>query len=92
MILLCRMDLILLIMPYLGYELYKNKRFILSAAGGLLPFLIWEIFSLFYFGYLFPNTAYAKLNTGIAGGELIIQGLYYFYHSIKLDPVTIVII
>ncbi len=92
LILLCRMDLILLVLPPLAYELFKNKRLIVFAFLGLLPFLLWELFSLFYFGSLFPNTAYAKLNTGISAPELFAQGLYYFYHSLKLDPVTVVII
>ena len=32
---------------------------------GSLPLLLWLGFSLFYYGFLFPNTAYAKLNNGV---------------------------
>src|SRR5690606_12602930 len=32
----------------------------LFALAGLLPFILWELFSLLYYGFFFPNTAYAK--------------------------------
>ena len=31
--------------------------------------MVWELFSLFYYGFLFPNTKYAKLNTGIDAAD-----------------------
>ena len=46
------------------------------------------MFSLFYYGFFFPNTAYAKLNTGINQSDLIKQGLYYLLDSLYLDPLT----
>lgn len=53
-----------------------------------LPLLLWEAFSLVYYGFPFPNTAYAKLHTGIPGRRLALQGMCYLAHAIRTDPVT----
>ena len=53
---------------------------------------LWELFSLIYYGFPFPNTAYAKLNTGIPQDELIDQGIMYFINSIAVDPLTLTVI
>jgi len=63
-------------------------RGLLIAIAGFSPFILWEIFSLFYYGFPFPNTAYAKLNTGISQIELIQQGFHYLLFSFYLDPLT----
>jgi arabinofuranosyltransferase len=39
-----------------------------------------------------PNTAYAKLGTGIPAGELAWQGLAYLVDSLRRDPLTLVVI
>lgn len=95
LLILTRQDAILLILPaflYLyfmgGDYLYKLKVFLL----GFLPFLAWELFSIFYYGFPFPNTAYAKLNTGIPTVELIQQGGNYLLNSIHWDPLTLLVI
>ena len=59
---------------------------------GFTPFIVWELFSLFYYGFLFPNTAYAKLNTGVARPDLFKQGLLYLLESLSSDPVCLFII
>lgn len=94
LILLNRMDCILLILPSLAFYLFKYRKQAnyLIVFLGFLPFLLWELFSLWYYGFLFPNTAYAKLNTGINKFDLMYQGLVYYYSSFKLDPLTITVI
>lgn len=59
---------------------------------GGLPFIAWEIFSLIYYGTFVPNTALAKLNTGIPSHELFLQGIAFFYESLYFDHVTLVVI
>jgi arabinofuranosyltransferase len=61
-------------------------------AIGLAPFLAWELFALIYYGTPFPNSAYAKLATGIPRTALIRQGLLYFLNSLRVDPVTLCVI
>jgi len=59
---------------------------------GFLPFVLWELFSLIYYGFLFPNTAYAKLNTGISSLMLIKQGILYILNSISRDPGSLFVV
>lgn len=89
-----RMDTILLFLPALAYAFFElHRRKGLSAVLlGFLPFILWECFSLFYYGTPFPNPFYAKLNTGIPGSQLAQQGLYYFLNSISMDPLSLLII
>ena len=87
-----RMDTILIFIPSLIVTYLESNRLkgLLIIAAGFLPFILWELFSLFYYGFPFPNTAYAKLNTGINQIELFRQGIFYIINSLYLDPLTIV--
>ncbi|MDH5605567.1 MAG: hypothetical protein OEY93_01655 [Anaerolineae bacterium] len=90
-----RMDTALLFAPALFYVFCKSdnkKRALLAGFAGSLVFIVWELFSLFYYGFLFPNTAYAKLNTGVLGSDLASQGIKYFINSLQLDPITLLVI
>jgi arabinofuranosyltransferase len=53
------------------------------------PLVAWELFSIFYYGFPFPNTAYAKLDTGIPSGELMAQGVRYLGANLSYDPLTL---
>jgi arabinofuranosyltransferase len=89
-----RLDIGLLVLPALCVVFYRCRGW--SALGltvlGFVPLLAWELFALLYYGSFFPNTAYAKLNSGIPAGELIGQGLRYLLITLEQDPLTIVII
>jgi arabinofuranosyltransferase len=63
-----------------------------AVAWGLSPAILWTLFALVYYGFPFPNTAYAKLATGIPRGEAWRQGLFYLLDSIDRDPITLVTI
>lgn len=94
---LTRIDLwVLLLPPLVGVAGETRKQghvplAIMGKAGliGLLPFIAWEIFSLIYYGFPFPNTAYAKLYTSIPQGQLIQQGFCYLLESLRSDPLTL---
>jgi len=90
-----RMDSILFFVPTLAYLFLKknlNTRSFLYLIVGFAPFILWELFSIFYYGFPFPNTAYAKLNTGISNAVLINQGFLYYLNSFKWDPITLLTI
>ncbi len=90
-----RLDILLVFLPALIYAFWKvekKRKGIYVAFLGFLPLILWEIFSLFYYGFLLPNTAYAKLNTGITMARSLRQGFYYYLNSISLDPITLLII
>ena len=89
-----RADNALIIAPPLLFTLAWRARWrdLGSTALGVLPFSLWECFAVFYYGSLVPNTAYAKLNTGIPRVDLVEQGLWYFADSLCRDPVTLLLI
>jgi arabinofuranosyltransferase len=89
-----RMDTFLILIPALAWILYENRniKMLVYAALGFLPFIFWELFSLLYYGFPFPNTAYAKLGTGISSLLLLQQGIRYAIDSIQRDPVTLFVI
>ena len=89
-----RQDTILLFLPALAYAFWRlrSTKALAVIALGFLPFLLWECFSLFYYGFPFPNTAYAKLNTGISDAELMAQGVFYYLNSLNGDLLTLVVI
>jgi len=89
-----RMDTILLFLPALVYIFWTHRSFRTFGliVAGFLPFLLWELFSLVYYGFLLPNTYYAKLNTGVAELALVKQGLLYFINSLKWDSITLTVI
>jgi arabinofuranosyltransferase len=88
--LLTRMDAALLLGPPMLTVLFQRRsaRAIWLGALGSVPFLVWEVFSVFYYGFPFPNTAYAKLSTGADPAALWIQGMHYFVRAVVWDPVT----
>ncbi|MFQ5669189.1 MAG: hypothetical protein ACE5HD_01565 [Acidobacteriota bacterium] len=89
-----RMDTLLLFLPGLAYALWKtwSWRSLRSAAIGFIPFILWELFSIFYYGFPFPNTAYAKLASGLTRNELGGQGFSYLADSLARDPLTLSVI
>jgi arabinofuranosyltransferase len=78
----------LVFLMWQGRILFRQHRFlILSTIVAASPFALWTAFSLLYYGFLLPNTAYAKLNTGISFQESFLQGLTYLKSSFVGDPI-----
>lgn len=89
--LLTRLDLVVLVGPAVAIETW---RFGLARAArpllvGLLPLLVWEAFSVFYYGSFVPNTAYAKVGAGLSRDDLLVSGQSYFLRTFWSDPATI---
>ena len=89
-----RPDALLLVAPALlvfvaTRQGWRSGRVLAALALGGAPLLLWEIFSLLYYGFPFPNTAYAKLATGVPAPVLARQALRYFADSLAHDPVTL---
>ncbi len=90
-----RQDTILLFTPALLALLYVHIR--QRSWGGVLrdfllgtaPASLWLCFSLFYYGFLFPNTAFAKAaNAGIPRIDRMARGLEYLQNSLSWDTAT----
>lgn len=91
-----RLDLGLLVVPAIAFETarapltWRHKA--AHLAVGLSPLAAWELFSIVYYGFAFPNTAYAKLSTGVSARELLQHGVGYFASHAKDDPFTLAVL
>lgn len=94
LVMLNRVDLGLLVLPawLMTMRPLPGWRGLRAIIIGMLPLVAWELFSIVYYGFPFPNTAYAKLQHGIPRGELIQQGLIYLIDSVQRDPITLLVI
>jgi len=88
--LLNRLDMIILYAPSLAWLAWTRLRKIRwgQILLGATPLLLWFVFSLFYYGFLFPNTKYAKLDTGLDMYRYINHGLKYAKFTLVMDTVT----
>lgn len=87
-----RLDMLAIVGLALAYQAWgelRSRR--LGAVGdlglGFLPLILWELFSLFYYGFPYPNTRYAKLSTGVDRWDYIDQGFAYLFDFLVRDPV-----
>jgi arabinofuranosyltransferase len=91
--LLClnRLDCLMMIAPVLAYEVWRGglRPSWRPLVFGLAPLAVWSLFSTFYYGTPLPNTAYAKLGTGISRAAAFDLGVSYYTSSLLLDPVTL---
>jgi len=89
-----RLDAGLLVLPVLSPAVWKHglKRSLGPLALGMVPLAAWEVFSLIYYGFPFPNTAYAKLDTGVPRSEIVHQGFLYLLDEAGNDPLTLLTI
>jgi arabinofuranosyltransferase len=86
LVILNRMDHALLVLPTLVLSLVRSRPLPWrSVALGLAPLIAWLVFSLVYYGFAYPNTAYAKLNVAIGRDMLLAQGLTYLVDSLLTD-------
>lgn len=92
-----RMDNVLLVAPigiYVYFFAKKKEISIPKSVGlgvlGVFPFWMWEIFSVIYYGFLFPNTAYIKLGTGLPLTNYLSRGISYMITALLNDPVLLV--
>ena len=86
-----RLDAAVFYFPPLACRLWRfgSRKSLSVVAAGFAPLILWECFSLLYYGFPIPNTAFAKLTTGIPTSAMIHQGLRYLADSLQTDPVTL---
>ena len=89
-----RLDLLLLVAPALVWRFFMPpmRRGIGPAVLGAVPLVLWEAFSIIYYGFPVANTVYAKLATGLPQTGMIRHGLEYLLDSLRSDPVTLPVI
>jgi len=88
-----RMDMLLIVAPPLVWSVVRapsRRRALATVALGMTPFVAWMVFATLYYGFPFPNTAYAKLGAGIPRAELWAQGLRYVANFARHDTLALV--
>jgi len=91
---LTRLDNVLLLLPALLWIGTVHLRDIrpLKAAVAFSPLIAWCLFSLIYYGFIFPNTKYAKLGTGLPPEVLWEQGTAYLKIFLYYDGIGFALI
>ncbi len=95
---LFRHDFALIVWPPAFYALWMMRNDLtvralaIASALALLPIALWTLFSLIYFGFPFPLTAYTKLGGGISRAVWLNNGLLYFWFTIRQDAITLMVI
>jgi len=91
LIMLVRLDLVLLVGPALTHRFWsaRSRSSILALAAGFSLFILWELFSLVYYGFPFPNPAYAKLGTGLPQWDILAQGAHYLESVLRADRLLV---
>jgi arabinofuranosyltransferase len=96
LIYLDRADAVLAVAPALAWALWHARalgpRALRAIAVGTLPAASWTVFAIVYYGFPFPNTAYAKLNGGHLLSWVHPNGVAYFANSLRMDPLTLTLI
>ncbi|WPP45347.1 hypothetical protein [Pseudomonas sp. AN-1] len=93
---LTRPDVLVLIFPSFVYVCWRERqnlfRLILGLAVGGIPALLWVAFSVFYYGVPVPNTALAKVATGIDSWQSAVQAWNYLVWTAETDLVTLALL
>ena len=87
-----RLDTLLLFAPALATCVSRPQltRDLARLSWSALPIALWEAFSIIYYGFPFPNTAYAKLTQGAASDvSRFADGTGYLADSLAVDPLTL---
>jgi len=98
LLVLCRPDFLLLVAPA-GWSRLRTAVVRRGRAGaaldlaiGMVPLVAWTAFAVVYYGFPVPNTAFAKLGSGVPRLELMAQGLRYLWVLARWDPLSLSIL
>lgn len=95
LIFLTRPDAIFILAPASLWMLGQAKKQVgwrqtlILACIAALPAVVWEMFSLIYYGSFVPNTALAKVNIDYPQSVLFEQAKHYFVFIFSRDPITL---
>jgi arabinofuranosyltransferase len=93
---LTRPDSLILVFPSLMAHLWQVRRALRQHLApllvGALPAVGWVAFSVFYYGAPVPNTAIAKVATGVGIEQRIVQAWNYIEWTLEADSFTSVLL
>jgi arabinofuranosyltransferase len=89
---LARPDAIFLVLPSLLAHLWTCRKSLGKNVSPVLigsaPGVAWILFSLFYYGAPVPNTALAKVQTGLSLQQNAMQAWHYIEWTVRTDFIT----
>jgi arabinofuranosyltransferase len=83
-----RLDTALFYLPVLLAACISTRRACARVILGLFPIILWECFSLLYYGVFIPNTALAKIPHGIDTSVILRQGWAYVADLVSKDLIA----
>jgi arabinofuranosyltransferase len=86
-----RMDMLLIVAPVLVWSVVRSPArgpALVTVALGMTPFVAWVLFAVIYYGFPFPNTAYAKLGAGVPVADVWAQGFRYVVNFVQQDTLA----
>lgn len=85
-----RFDTVIFFAPMMGWALWVHGRRLRvgQVLLGVMPLAAWAAFAVFYYGFFFPNTKYAKLNTGVVQSDYFLLGQHYFMNIPVQDAIA----
>jgi len=90
---LTRFDLGILVLPGLvRMAALSPRKAIRKGIAAFSPLWLWLMGATVYYGFPWPNTAYAKLNTVIPLKQKLLQGLSYLADAAYRDPVLALVV
>jgi arabinofuranosyltransferase len=91
---LTRFDLVLIAMPLAaGWAWGRRLRDVaVAASAASVPVAAWMTWSWLAYGFVLPNTYYAKLNVDIPRTELFLQGISYVRLSLARHPLLTILL
>lgn len=92
LLLVTRHDLLLPVLPVLLHSLAHHRPRTISLLLLLAPLTAWTAFAVTYYGFPFPNTAYAKLAGVVPRATFIQHGVLYFQTSFLRDMPSLAIL
>jgi arabinofuranosyltransferase len=93
LIVLTRFDLAVLLLPGLvRIGAFSPRKAIRKGLTAFSPLALWLVAATVYYGFPWPNTAYAKLNTIIPLKHKLLQGLTYLADAAYRDPVLAIVV
>lgn len=94
---LTRPDLIVLGIPVTLHLLWRESRPAAARLKALIPgtgvLVAWCLFAFIYYGFILPNTAYAKqFGPDLSRSFFVRQGIQYLIQSAETDPATLLVV
>lgn len=91
LLIMTRMDLIIILAPAFALTLWPHRRNLPFAPLilGTIPLLAWWAFCIVYYGFIMPNTYYAKISSSFPLTIYLREGLLYVIDFARGSPTGI---